>query len=77
MARLGQQEQADLCSVRARGDVDQIVFRIDVKGIAVRKAEEGLVYLLEVPRIAELDRMQIDGGLRRDGGHVLAHAFGQ
>ena len=44
-------------------DVDQIVFGVRIKGIRSRKIEERLVDLLEVPRIAEIDLMEMHFGL--------------
>jgi hypothetical protein len=62
-SRLSQEEEADLGDVRPGCDVDQIVFGVRIKGIRSRKIEERLVDLLEVPRIAEIDLMEMHFGL--------------
>ena len=65
--RLNQEKQADLRDVSAGRDVDEIVFRIRVKGVAACELKESLIDLFEVPWVAKLDRMQTDFGLRRNG----------
>jgi hypothetical protein len=39
--------------------------------------EERLVYPFEIPRIFEIDGVEHDGGLGRDGGDVLRDEFGE
>lgn len=53
--RLDQQEQADLRDVGAGGDVDEIVFRIRIEGVAAGKIAQASIDLREIPGIAEVD----------------------
>ena len=55
VARLGEQEQADLRDVGAGGDVHEVVFALGVERVGAREVVERLVDLLEVPRIGEVD----------------------
>jgi hypothetical protein len=70
VARLGQQEQADLLHVRAGRDVHEVVLLVGLQRVAVREVQEGREHRLEVPRVREGERVQAHPGLRRDAGDV-------
>src|SRR4029450_9461132 len=53
LARLGEQEQADLLDVRARRDVDEVALVLDAPRIATGPVGERLEHALEVPGIGE------------------------
>lgn len=75
--RFGQKKEADLSDVRARRDVNQVIFGFGVEGVVARKAEKGFVYLLEVPGVFKLDWAQHNFRFRRNGRDVPAHLFGE
>jgi hypothetical protein len=54
-ARLREQEPADLCDVRARGDVDDVILAVGIKDIAAGKIAKLRINLGEIPRIAKID----------------------
>ena len=73
VARLGQQEQADLRDVRAGRDVDQVVLAIRIERVAAREVVQRAVDLAEVPRVAELDACGAHDRLRRQRPDVVGH----
>ena len=77
VARLGEQEQADLRDVRARRDVDEVVLALGVERIAAREVVERGVDLLEVPGVVEVDGVPHDVGLGRDRGDVRGDGVGE
>ena len=76
MARLGQQEQADLLHVCAGGDVNEIIFFLRTKGIVSREVMELAIHLLEIPGVFELLRRQPRLRARRNPFDVSSHAAG-
>ena len=77
VARLGQQEQADLRDVRAGRDVDEVVLVVGVERIGAREVVQAAVDLLEVPRIvAGSDRRRgapsVSGETRRMSSRTVS-----
>ena len=56
---------ADLRNVRTRGDVGEIGFLFRIKRIASRPVVQLGINLGKIPRIFQLHRYEIDGGVRR------------
>ena len=77
MMRFGQKKEADLSDVRARRDVNQVIFGFGVEGVIARKAEKGFVHLLEVPGIFKPDWAKHDFRFRGNGRDVPAQLFGE
>ena len=77
MTRFGQQEQADLCDVRAGGDVNEILFRLGVERVGPGEIVQRRVDLLEVPGVFHRDQVGAHLGLGRDRGDVGGHQLGQ
>ena len=73
VARLGQQEQADLRDVRAGRDVDEVVLASGVERVRAGEVVERAVDLLEVPRVGRFVDDQPHLGLRRTRDDVVAH----
>ena len=71
VARLGEQEEADLDHVRARRQVDEVVLGLGVEGVARHHVVERGVDLLEVPRVGQRDAVEPYLGLGRDHLDVL------
>ena len=64
MMGLGEQEQTDLRHVGARGDVDQILLVVGLELVIPGEVVQRGKDFFEVPRIAPLDLVQRDFGLR-------------
>ncbi len=77
VARLGEQEQADLGDVGAGGDVDEIILGLRVEGIGPGEVEQLAVDLLEIPGVGEVEQAQPDVGFRRDVGDVRRDVTGE
>ena len=71
VARLGEEEEADLGDVGARRDVDEVVLFLGVEGGGAREVVERAVDLLEVPGVGDVDRVDPDLRLGRDVADVL------
>ncbi|MNH01427.1 hypothetical protein D3C79_606470 [compost metagenome] len=77
VARLGEQEPADLRDVGAGGDVDQVVLVLGIERVGAGKIVQGTIDLLEVPGIAQDHGLQAHLGVWRDALDVVTYALGQ
>ncbi|MCG3130867.1 MAG: hypothetical protein FLDDKLPJ_01641 [Phycisphaerae bacterium] len=75
--RLGQQIHADLNDVRAGGDVDEIGLPFRIEGITAGEPVQRGVHFLEVPRVAEVHRVQAHVRLRRNETNVAGRLLRQ
>ena len=64
VARLGEQEQADLFDMRASRDVNQVVFAVRTEGVVPRELMERRIDLFKVPRVMKRDLVKLNLGLR-------------
>ena len=77
VARLGQQEEADLRYVRAGGDMHQVFLPLRLEGVAARELVQRAIHFLEIPGILKLDRRQAHLRFRGDRPHVLRQRPGE
>jgi hypothetical protein len=70
VARLRQEEEADLSDVGAGGDVDEIILGLGIERIGAGEIEQLPVHLLEIPRVGEVEQVRPHLRLRRDSGDV-------
>jgi len=76
-ARLHQQEQADLCHVRARGDVRPVLLALGVEAVGLRPVEQPRIDLAEVPWIGNVHGHEVHLGLGRCRGDVALQQLRQ
>ena len=77
MARLGQQEQADLRDVRPGGDVHQVILGFRIERIRSREVVQVCIHRLEIPWVGRGVDMQAHLRLRRHVPDVVAHGGGE
>ena len=77
VARLGQEEPADLRDVGAGGDMHQVILALGIEGIAADELVQRAVDLLKIPGIAQGHGMQTHLGFRRDRSNIVAYAPSQ
>ncbi len=75
VARLDQEEPADLRHMRAGGDVDVIVLGVRIEGIGGGEVVHRAIDLLEIPGVFQLHRVEAHLGLGRDAGDVAAQVL--
>jgi hypothetical protein len=63
--------------VRSGGDVAQVILAGWIEGKLPGEVPQHAVGLLQIPRVGELDRLQLHLGLGRHLPHVLPHELGQ
>ncbi len=66
-----------MSDVRASGDVGQVVVPVGVESVLPSELVKRGVDLLKVPRVTELDPLQLHGRFRRDRGDISADLPGK
>ena len=74
---LDEQEETDLDDVGARREVHDVVFRVDVERVGANEVVQPTVDLFEIPRVIEVDGVQMDLGLRGDECDVADDGIGE
>src|SRR5262249_30349584 len=75
--RLGQEKEADLCDMRSRRYVDEVILGVGVERVRAGEIVETGVDLLEVPWVDGRIDDESHFGLRRDVANVVAYGFRQ
>lgn len=73
MSAFGEEKETNLGHVSSGGDVDEVVFLIDIEGIISGELEERFKDFFEVPWVAWFEVMHADIGLGRHGFEIGDH----